>query len=286
MTQLLHNQGQYGYADDLAILLSKPLWEAVEERLSKDMNTLSSYLKNWCLKLSAFKTVSSMFHLYNKETSRKMNIMVDNTRLKYQAVPTSLGVKLDRTLSFRKHLDKVMAKTTSRAALIRRLASTSWGASTKTLRISTKTLVFSSAEYCAPVWCHSPHFNKLDTALNTARRNVTGVSTSHSNKPTARPRRNRSSRGQVRSSHASSHSKFTGEWIPPPPQNFHRDTTAHAPQVLAPLFHTRPRTAPHNIRLPGSRQNGTSGSQWNHLGYTTTSKTPRTSLASRLPRKQ
>jgi hypothetical protein len=38
---------KYGYAYDLAILLSKPSWEAVEEGLSGDMNTLSSYLKNW-----------------------------------------------------------------------------------------------------------------------------------------------------------------------------------------------------------------------------------------------
>ena len=48
---------KYGYADDLAILLSKPSWEAVEEGLSEDKSTLSSYLKNWRLKLSADKTV-------------------------------------------------------------------------------------------------------------------------------------------------------------------------------------------------------------------------------------
>ena len=29
---------KYGYADDLAILLSKPSWEAVEEGLSEDIN--------------------------------------------------------------------------------------------------------------------------------------------------------------------------------------------------------------------------------------------------------
>ena len=33
---------KYGYADDLAVLLSKPSWEAVKEDLSKDMNILSS----------------------------------------------------------------------------------------------------------------------------------------------------------------------------------------------------------------------------------------------------
>ena len=33
---------KYGYVDDLAILLSKPSWEAVEGDLSKEMNILSS----------------------------------------------------------------------------------------------------------------------------------------------------------------------------------------------------------------------------------------------------
>ena len=71
---------KYGYADDLAILLSRPSWEAVEEGLSEDMNILSSYLKDWRLKLSVEKTVATMFHLYNREATREINIMVDNPR--------------------------------------------------------------------------------------------------------------------------------------------------------------------------------------------------------------
>lgn len=165
---------KYGYADDLAILLSKSSWEAVEEGLSEDMNILSSYLKTWRLKLSVEKTVSTMFHLHNKEATREINIMVEDARLQSQSSPTYLGVKLDRTLSFKQHLDSVKGKTTARAALIRRLAGTTWGATTKTLRISTEALVFPAAEYCAPVWSRSPHVKKLDAALNTALRTVSG----------------------------------------------------------------------------------------------------------------
>ena len=165
---------KYGYADDLAILLSRASWEAVEEGLSEDMNILSSYLKDWRLKLSVDKTVATMFHLYNREATREPNIMVDNARLQSQSSPTYLGVKLDRTLSFKQHLDSVRGKTTARAALIRRLAGTTWGASTKTLRISTEALVFPSAEYCAPVWSRSPHVQKLDAPLNSALRTVSG----------------------------------------------------------------------------------------------------------------
>ena len=138
------------------------------------MNILSSYLKNWRLKLSVDKTVSTMFHFNNRKASRQINIMVDSTRLQSQASPTYLGVKLDRTLSFKQHLESARAKTTARTALIRRLAGTTWGATTRTLHISTKALVFTASEYCAPVWCCSPHVRKLDTALNEALRTVSG----------------------------------------------------------------------------------------------------------------
>ncbi len=138
------------------------------------MRNLSSYLKNWRLKLSIDKTVSTMFHLNNREASRQINIMVDSTRLQSQASPTYLGVKLDRTLSFKQHLDSAKAKTTACTARIRRIVGTTWGATTKTLRISTEALVFTAAEYCAPAWCRSPHVKKLDTALNDALCTVSG----------------------------------------------------------------------------------------------------------------
>ena len=113
---------KYGYADDLAILLSRASWEAVEEGLTEDMNILSSYLKDWRLKLSVDKTVATMFHLYNREATREPNIMVDNARLQSQSSPTYLGVKLDRTLSFKQHarLDGAYTK------LLMRIKCLSW----------------------------------------------------------------------------------------------------------------------------------------------------------------
>ena len=49
-----------------------------------------------------------------------------------------------------------------------------WGAGAKTLRIATLSLVYSTAEYCAPVWCRSAHARLIDSVLNDALRIVTG----------------------------------------------------------------------------------------------------------------
>ena len=58
--------------------------------------------------------------------------------------------------------------------MLRRLVGSGWGAGAKTLRIATLSLVYVTAEYCAPVWCRSAHTRLIDSVLNDALRIVTG----------------------------------------------------------------------------------------------------------------
>lgn len=48
-----------------------------------------------------------------------------------------------------------------------KLTGTGWEAGAETLRIAALSLVYSAAEYCAPVWTQSTHDRKIDTQLNT-----------------------------------------------------------------------------------------------------------------------
>ena len=58
--------------------------------------------------------------------------------------------------------------------LLRRLVGSRWGAGAKTLHIATLSLVYSTAEYCAPVWCRSAYTRLIDSVMNNALRIVTG----------------------------------------------------------------------------------------------------------------
>ena len=49
-----------------------------------------------------------------------------------------------------------------------------WDAGVKILRVATLSLVYSTAEYCAPVWCRSAHTRLTNSVLNDALRIVTG----------------------------------------------------------------------------------------------------------------
>ncbi|KAJ3584335.1 hypothetical protein NHX12_014830 [Muraenolepis orangiensis] len=62
---------QYGYADDLAIMLRRTTWSAVEQGLNQDMGILAAYLRKWRLQLSTGKTVSAAYHLCNREAKRE-----------------------------------------------------------------------------------------------------------------------------------------------------------------------------------------------------------------------
>ena len=138
------------------------------------MFTLSAYLQTWRLKLSHTKTMTAAFHLNNREAKRELMVYNNGRLLPFCPTPTYLGVKLDRSLTFRHHLVALRKKLSSRVTLLRRLVGSEWGAGAKTLRIATLSLVYSAAEYCAPVWCRSAYTRLIDSVLNDALRIVTG----------------------------------------------------------------------------------------------------------------
>ena len=138
------------------------------------MSTLALYLRQWWLQLSEGKTVSAVFHLNNKEVKHDLDVYINTRCLNFQPTTIYLGVKLDRTLSYRQHLAGLRDKVMARSALIHKLVGTGGGASPSTLRTSTLALVYAPVEYCAPTWNRSRYISLLDVCLNCTLRTITG----------------------------------------------------------------------------------------------------------------
>ena len=93
------------------ILHSSGNWKDVEGTLSQDMSTLSAYLQTWRLKLSHTKTVTAAFHLNNREAKRELKVYNNGRLLPFCPTPTYLGLKLERSHTFRYHLVALRKKT-------------------------------------------------------------------------------------------------------------------------------------------------------------------------------
>ena len=89
-------------------------------------------------------------------------------------LPVYRGVTLDRTLSYKAHIEKTKKKVETRYNTIRKLRNSKWGATPTTLRLSALALCYSAAEYACPVWERSTHAKKLDSTLNETCRMITG----------------------------------------------------------------------------------------------------------------
>jgi len=89
--------------------------------------------------------------------------------------PRYLGVKLNRALTFKPHLEGLKNKLKTRNNIISKLVGTTWGCKANTLRTSAMALVYSAAEYCAPAWTRSTHSKNIDTQLNRTMRIISGT---------------------------------------------------------------------------------------------------------------
>ena len=163
------------YADDICITYQSKDPSRLNDILNEDLRRISEYCNQWRLHPSPSKTVSSVFHLHHAKSTMELDIFLNGTRLRHDPKPTYLGITLDRTLTFKSHLQKTAAKIRTRNNLLSMLAGTTWGASATTLRCSALALCYSTAEYCAPVWTNSAHCNKIDSQLNQTMRLISGT---------------------------------------------------------------------------------------------------------------
>lgn len=166
---------KFVYADDIALAIQRKNFTQLNTILTDDLERCADFFRKWRLKPSTSKTEVSCFHLDNRQSMAELQVECEGQLLSHNHHPKYLGMVLDRTLTYKKHLLNLRAKLNTRNNIINKLAATSWGASAKVLRVSSLSLVYSTADYCSPVWLNSAHVKLVDTQLNNSMRNITGT---------------------------------------------------------------------------------------------------------------
>ena len=83
-------------------------------------------------------------------------------------------------VTYRPPLEALLKKLSASVLGLRRLAGSGWDAIANT-STAAPFLVYSTAEYCAPVWCRSAHTRINNIVLNNALR-IHWMPSSHSNR--------------------------------------------------------------------------------------------------------
>ena len=109
--------------------------------------------------------MSSAFHINSRETKRQLLVSLNRNPLPFCATTKYLGVTLDKSLRYRRHLESLPKN--SQVSLIRLLAGTSWDAGAMNLHTAILAVVHSIAEYCATAWCRSSHTRLIILSLTT-----------------------------------------------------------------------------------------------------------------------
>ena len=121
------------YADDLAMWTTSRYSILNRRKVNQSLQLLGEYCDEWKLKINTSKTVYTIFTLSPSVAKEKHNIMIKGEKLEKEDNPTYLGIKFDRRMTLNDHMANVKKKAEGRLKLVKRLASTSWGADQSTL---------------------------------------------------------------------------------------------------------------------------------------------------------
>ena len=122
------------YADDLVIWVSEKYHILAQGKLKRAFATIGTYCNFWKMKLNVQKTTYSIFTRSHKVAKHVFQFKVDGIALQKDDNPSYLGVTLDQQLNLNRFISDLKDKATGRLNLLKRLASTTWGANKQTLR--------------------------------------------------------------------------------------------------------------------------------------------------------
>jgi hypothetical protein len=98
----------FQYADNIVLTHQARKFDECEIHLEKGLETMSRFFHQYRLRPNLSKTEVCAFHLGTHDAHRKLTVQFDNDPLiTHVDHPKYLGMTLDRTLSYKLHLEKL-----------------------------------------------------------------------------------------------------------------------------------------------------------------------------------
>ena len=162
------------HADDLAMWNASELTQTATIRMQEALNKTCKWAKDWGVTINSQKTVASLFSLSNSK--EKIKLKINNQQIPQEETPTYLGIKLDKKLTWKPHIQETEKNATRRLSLMKKLAGTKWGANSKTLKTVYTGNVRPVMEYGAAAWATAAKSNtsRLARLQNVGMRLITG----------------------------------------------------------------------------------------------------------------
>lgn len=177
-TGVLHSIQEEGceliqFADDFTLMVTGTTLEEVESRSNRFLSKFESKLQTLQLKINPSKSAVLPFTLKHMD---KLKIKIASEKITISNTHKHLGVMLDRTLSFRKHIEEIRGKAAEKLKIIKILSRRKTKANSETLVRIGNAVIRSKLEYGAQVFGGAAKSNiqKLQTVQNAYLRSAMG----------------------------------------------------------------------------------------------------------------
>ena len=165
------------FADDASFWYANPDLNIANRKIQECMDAVVAWSTEKKMDINVEKSEITFFSTDTKEAKWRPNIKALGKDVPFNPTPKFLGVHLDRTLSFAKHVQVVTEKVKSRNRMLASLASKKWGWKKRSMKKVYTTMQRSIMDYAAAAWqpwLTNTQFGKLEKAQNSSLRIMSG----------------------------------------------------------------------------------------------------------------
>lgn len=165
------------YADDLILYTADEFVITAKQKLQEAINTVSRTASEIGFKFSTTKTKSIHFYRGTRNLSTDPKFYIDRTPIVTANTVKYLGMIFDHKLTWKPHIEMLVANCKRRLAVLKCLSNINWGANREIILMLYKALIQSRIDYGSAIYSSARKtvIKRLDPLLHESIRLATGA---------------------------------------------------------------------------------------------------------------